>query len=121
LIQQLLVGVQPIRFNRHTNKLYIDTDWNTLATGQYVIVEAYTVIDPETFTKCWGDRWLLRYGTALIKQQWGTNLKKFNGVQMPGGITYNGQQIYDEATIEVAGLMDELIHTWSLPPLDMYG
>ena len=121
LIQQLLVGQQPVRFNRHTDKLYIDTDWGKLPTGRFILIECYRVIDPNEYRDAWGDRWLSRYCTALIKKQWGNNMKKFSGMQLPGGITMNGQQIYEEATEELAKLEDEMINSYSLPVLDMYG
>jgi hypothetical protein len=121
LIQQLLVGQQPVRFNRHTDKMYIDTDWGKLPTGRFILIECYRVIDPNEYRDAWGDRWLSRYCTALIKKQWGNNLKKFSGMQLPGGITFNGQQIYEEASEEIAKLEDEMINSYSLPVLDMYG
>ena len=56
----------------------------------------------------WGDRFLKKYAYALIKMQWGNNLKKFAGVQLPGGITLNGKEIYDEAMEELAKLEEEM-------------
>jgi hypothetical protein len=120
-LEQMLVGQQPIRYNRHMNKLYIDMDWNIVNVNDYIIAEAYQVIEPDTYTRAWGDRWLARYAEALIKQQWGQNLKKFQGMQLPGGLTFNGQQIYDEATQERDTLEREMIYTYSIPALDMIG
>ena len=120
-LEYLLVGKQPIRYNRHTNKLFLDMDWDRVNVGDYLIIEAYEVIDPDTYTDAWSDRWLLRYGACLIKQQWGTNLKKFQGMQMPGGLTFNGQQIYNEATQEREQLEQEMIFTYSLPAQDFIG
>jgi len=120
-IQELLVGKQPIRYTRHRDRLQVDMDWNTLKTGEWLLVEAYEVIDPETYTDVWGDRWLARYTQQLVKRQWGNNLKKFNGMQMPGGITFNGQQIYDEADAEIKAMEQEMIVNYSLPVVDMIG
>lgn len=120
-LEYLLVGRQPIRYNRHTDKLYLDMDWDRLSIGQFLIVEAYEVIDPVVYTDAWSDRWLLRYASCLIKQQWGTNLKKFDGMKMPGGLTFNGQKIYEEATQERQTLENEMIYTYSLPAQDMIG
>ena len=120
-LEQFLVGQQPIRYNRHKNRLYIDMDWNILNPGDYIIAEAYEIVDPDVYTNAWGDRWLARYASCLIKQQWGNNLKKFQGMQMPGGLTFNGQVIYDEATAERAELEHEMIMTYSLPVTDMIG
>jgi hypothetical protein len=120
-LESMLVGKQPLRYNRHNNKCYIDMDWNIVNSGDYVIVEAYEVLDPDVYTKAWSDRWLLRYAACLIKQQWGNNLKKFDGMKMPGGLTFNGQQIYNEATQEREELEKEMIHSYSLPVTDMIG
>lgn len=120
-LEQMLVGQQPLRYNRHVNRLYIDMDWSIINTGDFIVAEAYQVVDPTVYQDVWKDRWLLRYTTCLIKQQWGTNLKKFGGIQMPGGITFNGQQIYDEATQERQQLEQEMITSYSLPVTDMIG
>lgn len=122
LAEEMFVGKQPLRFNRHTDKLYIDMAWGEkIVVGEYIIVEAYQIVDPETYADVWNDRWLKRYCTALIKKQWGTNLKKFEGIAMPGGVTFNGQKIYDEADEELAKLEEEMISSYSLPVSDMVG
>jgi len=120
-LEEIFVGKQPIRFNRHTNKLYIDMSWNDVTTGNYIIVDCYKVTDPGTYTDVWSDRWLMQYTTSLIKRQWGENLKKFEGLQMPGGLTFNGQKIWEEATEEIRRLEDEMISSYSLPVSDMTG
>jgi hypothetical protein len=96
-------------------------DWNIVDEGDFIIAEAYQVVDPNVYPDVYKDRWLLKYATCLIKQQWGTNLKKFSGMQMPGGLTFNGQQIYDEASQERKDLEQELVNSWSLPATDMIG
>ena len=120
-LEFLLVGKQPLRYNRHKDTLHIDMDWDRLNVGEYLIVEAYEVVDPNTYGDAWSDRWLLRYSTCLIKQQWGTNLKKFEGMKLPGGLSFNGTQIYNEATAERQQLEQEMIYTYSLPATDMIG
>lgn len=121
VIQEMLVGRQPIRYNRHRNILHIDMDWSTVNNGEYLLVEAYQIVEPDTYTDAWSDRWLITYATALIKRQWGNNLKKFDGMQMPGGVTFNGQKIYDEAREEIMKLEEEMINSYSLPVTDMIG
>lgn len=121
VIQELLVGRQPIRYNRLRNRLHIDMDWNTLNVGEFLLVEAYQVVDPTEFTDTWGERWLQNYATALIKRQWGNNLKKFTGMQLPGGVQFNGQQIYDEADAEIKEMERDMVTNLSLPALDMIG
>ena len=120
-LEQMLVGQQPFRYNRNTNKFYIDTDWNILNTGDFIVIEAYQVVDPTTYTDVWKDRWLLRYATCLIKQQWGANLTKFIGMTLPGGIKFNGEKIYNDAITERAALENEMIISYSLPVTDYIG
>jgi len=121
VISEMLVGKQPIRYNRLRNMLHVDMDWNTLNVGEFLLVEAYQVVDPEEFTDAWGERWLQNYATALIKKQWGNNLKKFTGMQLPGGIQFNGQQIYDEANQEIIEMERDMVTNLSMPAIDMIG
>lgn len=120
LISEMLVGKQLLRFNRHMNRLYIDMDWNSLS-NEYLLVEAYQIIDPTEYVDVWKDQWLMRYATALIKRQWGSNLTKFTGMQLPGGLTFNGEKIYNDAVGEITKLEDEMITSYSLPVMDMVG
>jgi len=120
-LQELLVGEKPIRYNRHQNKLYVDMNWNNVTTGQYLVVEAYEVVDPTLYSDVWADRWLLKYATMLIKRQWGNHLKLFGNLTMPGGISFNGQQIYNEAEEEIKLMESEMINSYSLPASDMVG
>lgn len=116
LINDLLTGQKPIRFNRHMNRMFIDMDWTRdVAEGDYIIIEAWRILDPDAYTDVYNDSFLKRYATALIKQQWGVNMKKFEGVQLPGGVLLNGQRIYDEATEEIKDLKDEVQSTSQLP------
>lgn len=121
LLEEVFIGKQPIRYQRHNDRLYIDTDWDKIPAGTYIVAECYQVIDPEEFEDVWKDRWLLKYCTALIKRQWGNNLKKFGGMMMPGGITFNGQQIFEEAVEEIDKLEEEVIKSFSLPNAMMIG
>ena len=116
LIQDMLVGVKPVRFNRHMNRLYIDMDWtNDVQENEYIIIECDRILDPDTYTDVYNDYFLKKYCTQLFKRQWGANLKKFEGVQLPGGVTLNGQKIYDEAEEELDKLYKEAQSTYQLP------
>lgn len=118
LVQQILIGKQPIRFNRHMGRLYVDMDWDRVATGDWVVAEAYEKVDPDEFTSAWSDRWLIEMATELVKRQWGTNLKKFDGMQMAGGMVFNGQKIYDEADARIEELKDEMAKNVVAPMMD---
>lgn len=116
MINMLLVGVKPFRFNRHMNRLYVDMDWSKdAAIGDYLIINAYRILDPATYAEVYNDMFLKRYATALIKKQWGENLKKFEGVQLPGGVTLNGQKIFDEAVSEIQQIEQEMQSRFELP------
>lgn len=113
----IFTGETPIRFNRLTNKLYIDFDWDSdVEVDEWLIVEGFVVTDPATYTRVWNDRLLKKLATAYVKKQWGVNMKKFAGMQLPGGITMNGQQIFDEATNEIAAAEQEIRNTYEAPP-----
>ena len=98
--------------NRDPNPQEIDRCWKYLE-------EQMSIIDPETYTDVYNDYYLKRYATALIKQQWGQNLLKFEGMTMPGGITFNGRQIYDDAREEIKELIEEVRLNWE-QPVDFY-
>ena len=120
-LEQMLVGQQPIRYNRHKNRCYVDMDWNILTPGDFIILETYQIVDPNLYSGVWGDRWLQRYAACLMKQQWGWNLTKFRDMQLPGGIKFNGEKILDDATAEREALEKEMIYSYSLPNTDMIG
>jgi hypothetical protein len=121
LISELLVGKKPMRYSRHTNKCYIDMDWGHIKPGEFLLIEGYEVIDPELFTDVWADRWLQNYTAAKIKYQWGTNLTKFTGMSLPGGVQFNGMQIFSDAQREITTMEQEMISSFSLPVTHMIG
>ena len=121
MIEEILVGKQRLRFNRHLNQLHIDMGWDRLNTGDFIVCKAYRVIDPDTYADVWKDRWLLRYAACLIKLQWGSNLTKFEGMQLPGGVQFNGAKLYDDAFAERQQLEEEIQSNYVYPPEDMVG
>ena len=116
-LELLFTGEVPIRFQRHTQRLYIDWAWGAqeAPVGTVVIAEAYANIDPTLYGRVWNDRWLKEYATALIKRNWGANLKKFNNLQLPGGVTLNGDKIYDEAFDEIKALEAQMQIEYGAP------
>ena len=118
-----LFSVQPtLLFNRKQNKIYLETDWaNKFDVDTILIIEAYRSLDPATYTEVYNDMFLKKYATALIKQQWGSNLKKFTGVTLPGGITLDGQTIFSEATEEITKIEEEMNMKYELPPDGIIG
>ena len=121
-LDHVLVGEKPMRFNQHENKLYIDMDWkNDLQVGEYLVIECYRKLDPNTNTDVYNDIFLKRYVTALFKRQWGANLSKFGGVQMIGGVTLNGQEIFSQALADIEKLEQEIRSSYELNPAMMIG
>ena len=116
LLDMILVGERPIEFNVNQERLYINMDWDDdVAVDDYIIMECYRRINPTEFTKMYNDYWLKRYATSLIKKQWGENLIKFQGVTMLGGVTMNGETIYNEAKEEIATLEEQGRLTYEEP------
>jgi len=116
-LEIMFSGEVPIRFQRHMQRLFIDWAWgySEAPVGTHVIAECYANIDPTIYERVWNDRWLKEYATALIKRTWGNNLKKFAGIQLPGGITLNGDKIYEEAIAEIEKLEQEMQLEYGAP------
>ena len=109
------------RFNIRQDRLYIDGDFNVINAGDYFVIDCFRILDPNDFTRVYNDPFLKRYFTALCKKQWGQNLIKFQGVQLPGGIQLNGRQIYDDGVAELAEIRAKMASDYEMPPLDMIG
>ena len=109
------------RFNIRQDRLYIDVDWAQINKDDYFVIDCFRILDPDDFTKVYNDQFLKRYFTALCKKQWGMNLIKFQGVQLPGGIQLNGRQIYDDGVRELDEIRAKMSSDYEMPPLDMIG
>ena len=109
------------RFNIRQDRLYIDVDWAQINKDDYFVIDCFRILDPDDFTKVYNDQFLKRYFTAFCKRQWGQNLIKFQGAQLPGGIQLNGRQIYDDGERELAEIRAKMASDYEMPPLDMIG
>lgn len=111
LLDLELNGRPMFRFNRLQNRIYPDINWEAdVVPGSFVVVECYRALNPAEFSRVWSELWLKRYTAALFKRQWGTNMKKFQGLQLPGGVTMDGQTIFQEALQDIKELEDELMN-----------
>jgi len=111
LVNFELTRTPTIRFNRYQGRLMLDINWETeIFVGQYIVAQCYRALDPALYSKMWSEAWLKHYTTALFKKNWGTNLKKFSGMLLPGGVQLDGQGLYDEAIGEIKDLEDELMN-----------
>ena len=122
LLDHILTGERPVRFNAHTNRLYIDMDWqNDVDAGDFMIIECYRKLDGSNYSDVFDDIFLKKYLIQLVKKQWGQNLSKFQGVAMLGGVQMNGEQIYTQAQEEINKLEEQIQLAYELPPHYMIG
>ena len=122
MLDMLLVGDRSFKYNRKMDKMYIDMNWEeVLNPDDFIVIECYRILDPSTYTQVYDDMFLKRYATALIKRQWGENMKKFGGIQLPGGVILNGREIYEEAVEEITLIENEMQLKSELPVDFMVG
>lgn len=118
LLDMKLNGTPQVTFSRRQNRLYIwgDFEDGDLKAGDYVVAEVYSIVDPSSFTSIYNDMFMKDYTTALIKEQWGQNMSKFEGMQLPGGVTISGRQILEDAKTEIEALRERVRLEQELPP-----
>jgi hypothetical protein len=115
LIESRLNTEEHIRYSRHMDRLHMDEGFGDLKAGSFIVIECYQIVDPSAYAQIYNDLFLKKYLTALIKRQWGANMMKFEGFQLPGGITMNGRQMFDDAIEELQRLEEEVALTWMTP------
>ena len=112
---------QQFRYTQRRDRLYLDIDKDFLQEGQNLLIEAHRMIDPTDATEMYNDLFVKRYATSLLKKQWGQNLIKYNNVQLPGGVTLNGRELYTDALAEIEKIESEVLSKYAIPPMDMIG
>ena len=117
----LLTPDKQIRFNKNQNRLYLDIEWESQTAGDFLIIDCFRALDPETFSDIYNDRFVKRYLVALMKRQWGQNLIKFRGVKLPGGLELNGREIYEDGERELQEIKSKMALEYETPPLDFIG
>jgi len=120
-IDFLLTTDKQVRFNKRQDRLYLDIDWGSQASDDFIVIECYRALDPASFTQVYNDSFVKQYLTALIKRQWGQNLIKFQGVKLPGGTELNGRQLYEDAIRDLDEIKQRMSSEYELPPLDLIG
>ena len=118
ILDMRLNGTPQVQFSRKQNRLYIFGEFadGDIKAGDYIVAEVYEIVNPDTHTSVYNDMWVKEYTTALIKQQWGANLMKFEGMQLPGGVMLNGRQLFDDATSDIDRLRESLRLEHEMPP-----
>ena len=118
ILDMKLNGIPQVTFSRRANKLYIHGEWQDgdIKAGDYLVFEVYQTLDPDANTSIYNDKFLKEYATALIKRQWGANLIKFEGMQMPGGVTLNGRQIFEDGMADIERIEEKMRLEQEMPP-----
>ena len=118
LIDMKVNGLPLITFSRRSNRVYLfsDIEDGGLTAGKYVALEVYETIDPTQHSAVYNDMFMKDFTTALIKEQWGMNMSKFEGMQLPGGVTISGRAILDDAKSEIETLRTRLREEQEIPP-----
>ena len=120
-IDFLLTPERQVRFNKKQNRLYIDMDFNSMNTEDFIVIDCFRALDPDDFTKVYNDPFVKMFLVALMKRQWGQNLIKFRGVKLPGGLELNGREIYEDGERELEAVRQKMQLEYELPPLDFIG
>ena len=125
LLDMKLSGMPEITWSRQENRVYFYISDDKLSSGDYVVFEGYKLRTPtssgEEFNSLWNHAWLKEHATALIKRQWGQNLLKFEGMQLPGGVTISGRQIYEDAQADLERLMQKFREEEDVGPVFFIG
>lgn len=117
LLRDYLDPEKMIRFSRVTNKIYVDMNWGEdITPGNSIVIECYVALSPNDYPEIYDDILLKKFVTASFKQQWGQNLSKYQNVTLPGGLSYNGAEIYQQGTDEMEKIEESLSNKYELPP-----
>lgn len=119
----LLYPPKSYSFNQRSHRLHLDTNdfYTNAKVGDYIVLECDVKADADMFPDVWDDMFLKRLSTAYVQLAWGRVLTKYQQVQLPGGITMNGDQIYNDAKQEIAEIQERFSMDYAMPPLDMIG
>lgn len=106
LLDMKLSGIPEITFDRQANRVYFYLSSEKLTVGDHVVVEVYGIRTPYSpngsrYNSLFNHKFLKEYTTAIIKRQWGTNLLKFDGMTLPGGVQISGRSIFEDANNEL--------------------
>lgn len=91
-------------------RCYVNVDPEAVDDG----VDPADVINSETL---WDDETLKELAIAECKKVWGMILKKFGGVILPGGVSLDGQKMYEEGDADFKAAVNEMIYS---NPVDFF-
>ena len=122
LIEDMFEPEKRVTFSKVQNRLKLEMWWSKdISAGDYIIIDSYAKLNETTFTEIFNDRYLKLYFTALLKRQWGQNMSKFDGVQLPGGVSMRGGEIYAQANEELRIIEEKMLSEYELPTDFMTG
>lgn len=121
MLDQILRPIDSVRFNQKMNRVSLDFDWTTAEIGGFLIFECFRILDPETFIEVYSDRMLKKLVTAKIKYQWATNLQKYQGIQLLGGVTVDASTLMAQAVAEIESAENEIRTSYSESPIGFIG
>lgn len=84
--------------------------------GTRILKVAQVAVDTNDTALIHDSLWLKKYCVALARIQWGVNLGKYEGAQLPGGVTINAAGILEKGESDKETLLTELDEKYSLPP-----
>lgn len=114
-INDIVIKIQSSTSAAAAGETFNIQSYPSLFKNNFIVLRGYRAVDMVDDTEIFEDRWLQKYTVALIKQQVGTNLKKYNGQKLPGGIEIDGQTMYDEATTDINALETEFLDMFEMP------
>lgn len=116
MVSDIINGEREYEFSYIEKRLTIMAPIKELMNvGEFLLFDTYRAVEGAS-ERMWNHMFLKQYYVALLKRSWGENLKKFGGMQLPGGVELNGKEIYEEAQDEVLRLEDDAQARWSEPP-----
>lgn len=109
-------------FNKRTHRLFINSSkFNGAEVDDFLVFECDIKANPDMFPDVWNDMFLKRLSTAYVQLAWGRVLTKYQQVQLPGGLTMNGDQIYNDAKEEIASIEERFMLDYGDYALDIVG
>lgn len=117
MVEDLINGIREYEHSYIQGRLTLFAPLDTLTNvGEFILLDGYRTVEPDDYPRVWNHIFLKKYAYSLMKKQWGENLKKFGGMQLPGGVELNGKEIFDEAVEELRELEEDATYKWSEPP-----
>lgn len=101
--------IRHFNFVRYQRRLYLRFPTKV---GDYIAFRCYENVDPDRQPELCGelfdDETLKNLAVANAKVIWGSVLRKFGGIQLPGGVTLEGDTLVEEGNAEQERIITEM-------------